>query len=518
MPPLPAALEAPIPPPVSGSPVPTLAPSTSPPSPLTVLNVAGSTPTPVPVNPCCKHAPTRIANDRFEGSVFLKLRPQPSPSPAASPDCSCCSDFFSAHPAIQFELSIQGRFTRETQHPLFIGAELTAPSPFTLQLSWLKRSLIKLVAGVISSFIPNVKWTLGNAAVGEFPLLAFPLVKSMDRIVVSAADGSGSAAPPPSEAVCPIGIEPAPQLGWQQFPVSAFSRSLCPMSMRFHPSFLYSFCFFSHNLDLLRWKAVDMPARLPDIDLHSIWADHPLRLVCYELIDTAGSHAQSNRVTYFALELQHSRGQQDASSRSLKQREEEEERGEGEERRAGPVIDRLPYNLCCCIITECRCCASQLRSSQGGTRSPPAAPLCPSRSGHQLRSESSWTETQRTTAASPSDRHRAALPEAERGTQSDVRGLDSSGAAARCDERQSDVEGELKRSGVRSLGVVQLQQRHSRQAASAPTRRCCYGVQHGSSVWLTARMTAVPLYSFILLAIFSATLDTSLRSYASNAT
>ena len=142
------------------------------------------------------------------------------------------------------ELVIQGRFLQPTVNPLFMGAELVGPAPFTLQLSWLKRSLIGMVAQLISSFIPNVKWTLGDKATGEFPMISFPLVKAMDRI---------HATPLSTPAAAPV-------LGWQQLPPSppAFSKSALTLSQRFSPSELYSFDFFSNHLDLCRWKAVNV--------------------------------------------------------------------------------------------------------------------------------------------------------------------------------------------------------------------------------------------------------------------
>ena len=176
-----------------------------------------------------------------------------------------------------------------------MGAELSGPVPFTLQLSWLRRSLIKVIAQLISTFVSNVSWTLGNPATGESPLISFPLVKAMDRIHSTPLSST----------------EEAPPLGWQRLPPSlpAFSKASINLTDRFNPASLYSFCFYSDNLDLKHWRAVNLQG-LPDVDLHSLWKQHPLRLLCYELVDQTGIHSEANRRTYFSLLIQPPNGRQ----------------------------------------------------------------------------------------------------------------------------------------------------------------------------------------------------------------
>ena len=330
---------------------------------------------PIPVNPACFAPLTRIDNPHFHGQLLIKMRgqgpsavaatpPQRTPTPSAEQPstavaattaptitstpaaaaggcrcrtacgageqgcgavcgcdaaangcagCGCAAAYFSSHPSVQLDVSIQGRFVHATTSVLWMGAELGGAAPFTLQLPWLKRGLIKLIANLISTAIPNVHWTLGDADKGEYPAIAFPLVKAMDRIHCTPltdpqrADAAQPARDAQDAAAAAAAASPSPPpLGWQDFPPSlpSFCRSSLSLHAAFDPSCLYSFSFFSQNLDLLRWKAVHLPG-ISEVDLHGLWSDHPLRLVCYELHDSRGPHSHHNRNTYFDIQMQH---------------------------------------------------------------------------------------------------------------------------------------------------------------------------------------------------------------------
>jgi hypothetical protein len=190
---------------LSPSPLPCAPPSVST---VHAINRSAVPPTPIPINPPCGAPLAVISNEHFEGAVLIKMRGAGggenvgscSACPCAGPrswaggevqggggcegggdgcvtpsHCVCPSSYFSQRPSVMFEVSIEGRFLAPTRHLLYMGAELIAdtsassPSsppppaaPFTLQLSWVKRSLIKVIANLISSFFPNVKWTLGD--------------------------------------------------------------------------------------------------------------------------------------------------------------------------------------------------------------------------------------------------------------------------------------------------------------------------------------------------------------------
>lgn len=96
----------------------------------------------------------------------------------------------------------------------------------------------------------------------------------------------------------------APIVGWQRLPMDGRHRSVLSFdTSEFDPSRLLTFGFYSDQLDLARWKAVNVPG-LSEIDLHSVWLDHPLTLLAYTLIDNKGPHSKHNRRTLFAIQLQ----------------------------------------------------------------------------------------------------------------------------------------------------------------------------------------------------------------------
>ena len=121
----------------------------------------------------------------------------------------------------------------------------------------------------------------------EYPLIAFPLVSAMDTVLST----------PLSEAAT------APTVGWQRLPMSGSHRSSLSFESGFDPSRLYTLAFYSEQLDLARWKAVNVPG-LSELDLQSVWLHHPLTLLAYTLVDTDGPHSQHNRRTLFAIQLQ----------------------------------------------------------------------------------------------------------------------------------------------------------------------------------------------------------------------
>jgi len=150
-----------------------------------VTDLLATPPSTVTVNPACSQSLHPIDNEHFSGRLMLKLRPPNCPPPpshsTAQPQnkavqcssataastpvggcCECCYDFFARHPSVQLELAVQGRFLRPVSR-VWMGAELGGSSEaFSLTLPFLKRSVIKLMAGIISTFISNVKWTMGD--------------------------------------------------------------------------------------------------------------------------------------------------------------------------------------------------------------------------------------------------------------------------------------------------------------------------------------------------------------------
>ena len=176
---MPALLSSASPPPFLSSPMPPVT--------ITVTDLLATPPSLVTVNPACSQSLHPIDNQHFQGRLMIKLRPphcnnqqrtsnqphnQTGPCASAATattttsssigTCGCCDEFFSRHPSVQLELAVQGRFLSPVSR-VWMGAELGgSSSPFTLSLPFFKRAAIKLMANLIATFIPNVKWTLGD--------------------------------------------------------------------------------------------------------------------------------------------------------------------------------------------------------------------------------------------------------------------------------------------------------------------------------------------------------------------
>ena len=94
--------------------------------------------------------------------------------------------------------------------------------------------------------------------------------------------------------------------------MTAGHRSALSFDSEFDAAHLYTFAFYSDQLDLARWKAVNVPG-VSEIDLQSVWLHHPLTLLAYTLVDKDGAHSHSNRRTLFAIRLQNPNQQQQAA-------------------------------------------------------------------------------------------------------------------------------------------------------------------------------------------------------------
>ena len=95
----------------------------------------------------------------------------------------------------------------------------------------------------------------------------------------------------------------APLLSWSRLPMDGCHRSSLSFESELSSSQLYTFAFYSDQLDMARWKAVNVPG-VKEIELQSVWLDHPLTLLAYTLINEDGPHSRRNRRTLFAIQLQ----------------------------------------------------------------------------------------------------------------------------------------------------------------------------------------------------------------------
>ena len=95
----------------------------------------------------------------------------------------------------------------------------------------------------------------------------------------------------------------SPSVGWQRLPMDGAHRSSTSFDSAFDPSRLYSLSFYSDQLALARWKAVNVPG-VSEVELQSVWLNHSITLHAYTLKDSDGPHSEHNRHTLFAIQLQ----------------------------------------------------------------------------------------------------------------------------------------------------------------------------------------------------------------------
>jgi len=233
----------------------------------------------------------------FNGIAILKIRSTPL-SPFYAP-------FFERHSRVQFELSVQGRFLFENTQTVYMGAELGAHSEteseaeatkglkigeaaegensVTLSLSVMKRGICRVLLNLIGGMVSGLHWSFGDR--NELPHITFPLVKACDRFV------------------CTKQNEVAPVLGVPMLE-GTLNKKEVSVDYKFYPSNLYSVSFFSANLNLEDWSAVNVPG-VKDIDLHSFWSKHPLYLIAYEVNEPTKPHTKNNKKYLFKIKIQH---------------------------------------------------------------------------------------------------------------------------------------------------------------------------------------------------------------------
>lgn len=203
-----------------------------------------------------------IKSELFEGRACLRFRSSPLPPERR--------ELFEKNPKVQFELAVQGRFRRPNRGVVYLGAECTRP----MQLGVLTRGICKIMLNVMQSLTRGLHYSFGNTN-GEAPHIAFPLFMGADVVITTPA---GETPPPLDEiALLPSNVD----------------KKNAPAFHVLDTSLTYSISFFNGNLDLIRWRAINVPG-VPDIRLAKFWDDMPLRLVAYEYWD--GDEASSRQV------------------------------------------------------------------------------------------------------------------------------------------------------------------------------------------------------------------------------
>eukprot|EP00639_Heterosigma_akashiwo_P029634 CAMPEP_0194687678 /NCGR_PEP_ID=MMETSP0295-20121207/16417_1 /TAXON_ID=39354 /ORGANISM="Heterosigma akashiwo, Strain CCMP2393" /LENGTH=393 /DNA_ID=CAMNT_0039576091 /DNA_START=166 /DNA_END=1343 /DNA_ORIENTATION=- len=181
----------------------------------------------------------------------------------------------------QFELQVQGRFTRRLERALWLGAEVRPPLAMGLVAGATARAGLKFV----SSIQRSLHYSLGDKGRGaaerpeaEYPHMTFPLVKICDRVVPT-----------------PEGAE-APALG-QEIEESDEAKQARKSSTEpevYLPGRTYTFAFFSSIVDWTRFEVANVPG-VAGTHLSSFIGDQPLQIIVYTLaegVDPKGKHRQ----------------------------------------------------------------------------------------------------------------------------------------------------------------------------------------------------------------------------------
>ena len=162
---------------------------------------------------------------------------------------------------ITFELQVQGKFLQLPNGKLFCGAEITK----CMQLGLVTRGMCGTILQVARRMNSYLHHSFGDNADFEKPHLVSPLWSTVDKLVIS----TPSETPPQLGSILPEPIERRTE------------RKKSPD----HPvniclDNVYSFSVNTENLDVINWRAVNIPF-LSSLDLTTFWSDADLRLCVY---------------------------------------------------------------------------------------------------------------------------------------------------------------------------------------------------------------------------------------------
>jgi hypothetical protein len=184
-----------------------------------------------------------------------------------------------------FEIQVQGQFKRPPKGVVWFGAEVTRP----MTLSRMKRMICGVLLKLVAAFGHRAHVSFAEQRIpGDVPHIACPALSAMDRVIIT----------PPG------GVPPT--LG-SNFPLTegmAAIKALHSQPEDFLVGHTYTMTFFSHYIDFERWAVVEIPG-VGSVDLHSFWADMPLRFVCYAHPADQQHHLVQERDPLVQFEIVH---------------------------------------------------------------------------------------------------------------------------------------------------------------------------------------------------------------------
>ncbi|CAM9334146.1 unnamed protein product, partial [Phaeothamnion confervicola] len=186
----------------------------------------------------------------------------------------------------QFEIQVQGRFKQVPQGDLYIAIEITD----RMKLGLVTKGMCKVLLGFAQRLNRFLHYSFGNDDNSELPHISFPLVTSVDTLVVTQPG------------------ERPPTLG-RRFPEEkdAKKRRLGTGGFgSFEVGPCYSFSFHSMYLSMPRWSTSNI-AMMRDMDLHAFWGESAMRIGAYVVPSDVGTkpHYQNEIAYIFCMQVRH---------------------------------------------------------------------------------------------------------------------------------------------------------------------------------------------------------------------
>jgi hypothetical protein len=164
----------------------------------------------------------------------------------------------------QFEVQVQGKFKREPQGEIYVGAEASNK----MELGILTRSIGKAAMKFCSTMVDDLHWSYGDTQENnpdyELPHVVAPIFPTLDKIVLS----------PDGEQPQPLGIPFNEDLEYRKKRLKGL-RFIKDADVNMQTS--YSFSVNTSNLDLLTWTLVGIPMVRP-MDLRTFFGSSSINL------------------------------------------------------------------------------------------------------------------------------------------------------------------------------------------------------------------------------------------------
>lgn len=162
----------------------------------------------------------------------------------------------------QFEVQVQGKFKREPQGEIYVGAEVTSK----MELGMLTRSISKAALRFCGTMVNDLHYSFGEATSDpnhQVPHLVAPIFPTFDKVLVS----------PPGTALPPMNVPFNEDLDYRKQRMKFRLTSDAKIDI----ANTYSFSVNTSNLNLLDWTLVGIPMVRP-MDLRTFFGGAAIQL------------------------------------------------------------------------------------------------------------------------------------------------------------------------------------------------------------------------------------------------